>query len=254
MLSQVDDLVSIITPAFRAAGVIEDTIRSVIAQTHEKWEMLIADDCSPDNTREVVERWVQMDPRIRLIRLNENAGPAAARNAALEVATGRWIAFLDSDDLWNPQKLEKSISCARRDGAAIVYTGFNRISADGTRIGRQIAVPLGLTYTQLLGNTAIATSTVLIDRLKVGDFRMRKTFYDDFDCWLNILKSGHRAVGMPESLMHYRVMDGSVSRNKKKSAMHVWQAYRRLEKLSLALSLWYFAHYLANGILKYRKF
>jgi teichuronic acid biosynthesis glycosyltransferase TuaG len=252
--AQHPDRVSIITPAYKAAGYVEETIRSVLAQTHQDWELLIADDCSPDDTRAVVQRWAEQDPRIRLIALERNGGPAAARNAALAQASGRWVAFLDSDDLWLPTKLERAIGAARASGAALVFTGFRRITADSKTVGRYIGVPTTLTYRQLLGNTAIATSTVLLDRQQTGEVRMRKTYYDDFDCWLQLLKRGLGAVGVDEDLMRYRVMQQSVSRNKKRSAMHVWRAYRELEGLGPIGATWYFANYGLRAWWKYRRF
>lgn len=249
-----NDLVSIITPAFRSALVIGETIKSVIAQTHSSWEMLIVEDCSPDNTRDVIRQWAQTDPRVRLIAQERNGGPATARNAALEQASGRWIAFLDSDDLWLPLKLERTLAHAQAHQAALTFTGFRRITADGTKVGGYIGAPRSLSYRQLLGNTAIATSTVLLDRKVVGDIRMKKTYYDDFDCWLQILKRGHLAYGLDEDLMHYRVMGQSVSRNKRHSSAHVWRAYRDLEGFSLPAALWYFSQYAIRGVLKYKKF
>jgi teichuronic acid biosynthesis glycosyltransferase TuaG len=248
------DRVSIITPAYKAAAFVEETIHSVLAQTHHDWELLIADDCSPDDTRTVVRRWAESDPRIRLIELEQNGGPAAARNASLAQASGRWIAFLDSDDLWLPTKLERAIAVARSSGAALVFTGFRRITADSRTVGRYISVPPRLNYRQLLGNTAIATSTVLLDREQTGEVRMRKTYYDDFDCWLQLLKRGLSAVGIDEDLMRYRVMQQSVSRNKKRSALHVWRAYRELEGLGPVASSWYFANYGLRAWWKYRRF
>lgn len=249
-----NDLVSIITPAFRAASFIGETIKSVVAQTYPNWEMLIAEDCSPDNTREVIREWALAEPRVKLVVMEHNGGPALARNAALEQATGRWIAFLDSDDLWLPDKLERTIAHAHAYQAALVFTGFRRISTDGSATGRYVNVPRSMSYRQLLGNTAIATSTVLLDRNVVGEVRMKKTYYDDFDCWLQILKRGHLAFGLDEDLMRYRVMNQSVSRNKRRSALHVWRAYRDLEKLNLPLSLWHFSRYAVRGLLKYRQF
>lgn len=248
------ELVSIITPAFRAAKVIEETIASVRGQTHTEWEMLIADDCSPDHTRDIVREWSARDPRIRLIALEKNGGPALARNAALQQARGPWIAFLDSDDLWPPEKLERSLAFARERDAAFVFTGFRRISADGTLRGRYIAAPPRLSYRQLLGNTAIATSTVVLDRRRTGPVEMRKTYYDDFDCWLRLLKQGLVAHGLDEDLMRYRVMNQSVSRNKRNSALQVWRAYRQLERLSVPASAWYFSQYAVRAWLKYHQF
>lgn len=249
-----DRLVSIIVPAWKAAAFIDRTIESVVAQTYPHWEMLIADDCSPDNTREVVEQWVRKDARVQLIALAKNGGPAAARNAAIERARGRWIAFLDSDDMWLPTKLERSLAHAGAHSAALVFTGFRRVTQDGSRTGEYIGVPRTLTYRQLLGNTAIATSTVLIDRSIAGDVHMERTYYDDFVCWLSILKRGHVAHGLDEDLMRYRVLAQSVSRNKGKSAREVWKTYRRVERLGLLPSAWYFSRYALNALRKYRRF
>jgi teichuronic acid biosynthesis glycosyltransferase TuaG len=249
------DCVSIITPAYRAAGTLDETIRSVLAQGHADWEMLIAEDCGPDETRDLVRGWASRDPRIRLIELDRNGGPAAARNAALREARGRWIAFLDSDDLWLPEKLERQLAFHRsRPGLKLSFTGFRRISADGSQTGRYIAVPAALDYRALLGNTAIATSTVIVDRAETGDFGMKKTYYDDFACWLALLKPGGIAAGLDEDLMRYRVMDASVSRDKGNSAKQVWLAYREVERLGPVASAWYFTQYATRAWLKYRRF
>jgi teichuronic acid biosynthesis glycosyltransferase TuaG len=249
-----EQTVSIIVPAYRAAGVIPETIDSVIAQTWPQWELLVADDCSPDDTREVVARRAAGDSRIKLIALEKNGGPAAARNAALAQARGRWIAFLDSDDLWLPAKLERSLAHAHATRAALVFTGYRRISQDGARTGGYIGVPAALTYAGLLGNTAIATSTVLLDRAVTGDIRMQPVYYDDFVCWLDILKRGFVAHGLDEDLMRYRVMARSVSRNKGRSAQEVWKTYRQVEKLGIAASAWHFSRYALHALGKYSRF
>ena len=249
-----NDLVSIITPAYRCGGVVRETIRSVLDQTYPHWEMLIVEDCSPDDTRNVLRECTAVDPRIRLIEQQNNGGPAMSRNAGLERMQGRWIAFLDSDDLWLPKKLESSIAFAEANRAPFVFTGFRRIPADGGREGRYIGVPRTLNYRQLLGNTAIATSTVLLDRRIVGEVRMRKTYYDDFDCWLQLLKPGRTAYGLDEDLMRYRVMGQSVSSNKRNSAAKVWRAYRDQEHLSVPTAIWYFMNYAVRGLLKYERY
>lgn len=249
------ELVSIITPAYCAAGVILETIRSVQAQTYSNWELLIAEDCGPDATRDIVSDAAQADSRIKLLEMPQNGGPAMARNLALSKAQGRWLAFLDSDDLWQPDKLERQLHFHKaHSGAVISFTGFRRISADGRHIGRYISVPATLDYYALLGNTAIATSTVLVDRHASGEFRMTKTYYDDFACWLKLLKSGGIAIGLDQDLMRYRVMAASVSRNKLNSAKQVWKSFRNIEKLSFSQSLWYFVKYSFHAIMKYRNF
>lgn len=233
---------------------VGETIESVLQQTYPHWEMLVVDDCSPDDTCAVVAAWSERDPRVRLIRSERNGGPAAARNRGIAAASGRWLAFLDSDDLWLPRKLERCIDHAQATSSPLVFTGFRRISFDGSQTGRYIGVPERIDYRRLLRNTAIATSTVLIDRTKVGTVHMKKTYYDDFACWLEILKPGRVAHGLDEDLMRYRVVANSVSRNKRNSAWQVWQTYRGVEGLSLPLSLWSFAGYSWNGYLKYRRF
>jgi teichuronic acid biosynthesis glycosyltransferase TuaG len=249
-----DDLVSIITPAYRVEKIVQDTIDSVKSQTYRHWEMLVADDCSPDETASVISAAAATDPRVRLIPCNINGGPAAARNAALAQARGRWIAFLDSDDLWLPEKLEETIRHAVENRSALTYTGFRRISYDGVETGGYISVPKSLTYQQLLGNTAIATSTVLVDRRLIGDISMKKVYYDDFVCWLEILKKGFEAHGLNKDLMRYRVVANSISRNKRRSAAEVWKTYRQVENLGFVTSAWYFSRYAFNALAKYWKF
>lgn len=249
-----DNLVSIITPAYRASMTIGETIQSVIDQTYSDWEMLVADDCSPDDTRAIVQKWSARDPRVRLIAMPQNGGPAAARNGAIAAANGRWLAFLDADDLWLPDKLERQLSYHRSKEAKISFTGFRRISADGGNIGRLIQVPNELDYQKLLSNTAIATSTVIVDRMLSGSVTMKNTYYDDFACWLDILRSSGRAVGLNQDLMRYRVLAKSVSRNKRNSAYQVWRAYRHVEKLGFFSSLYHFSGYAIRGLFKYRQF
>lgn len=247
-------LVSIITPAWKAADHIAETIVSVQKQTYSSWEMLISDDCSPDNTCEIIESFIAKDYRIKLIQLSENGGPARARNIALDKARGRYIAFLDSDDLWLPKKLESQLAFHQSQEAHLSYTAYRRISMESQRIGRLIQVPERMTYSQVLSNTAIATSTVIVDRKRTGDFEMKPIYYDDFGCWLQLLRLGGFAAGLNEDLMRYRVREGSVSRNKWRSAKEVWKTFRKVEKLNLLCSAWHFSHYCHNALKKYRHF
>lgn len=249
-----DALVSIITPAYRVEMIVEHTIRSVLQQTYQKWELLVADDASPDGTANIVAAFAKCDPRIRLIRCEVNGGPAVARNAALAQARGRWIAFLDSDDFWVPTKLEETLAFAREHCSVLTFTGFRRISSTGCEVGRYIPVPYRLGYYELLGNTAIATSTVLIDRCLAGDFRMKTVFYDDFACWLELLRRGCFAYGLNKDLMRYRVQSDSISRNKWRSALEVWRTYRKVEKIGLFRSVWSFSCYIVRAVQKYRNF
>jgi teichuronic acid biosynthesis glycosyltransferase TuaG len=246
--------VSILTPAFNAATTIAETIASVQAQTHTEWEMIVVDDCSRDVTRDLVRGIGDRDPRVRLVEQPRNGGPARARQAALDAARHAQVAFLDADDLWLPAKLERQLAFMRERNAAFSYTEYRRISADGERVGRWVRVPDRMTYSRLLGNTAIATSTVLIDRGATGPLAMTETYYDDFVLWLGILKRGFVAEGLHEDLMRYRVLAKSVSRNKANSARHVWRTYRDVERLPLARAAWSFAGYASRALLKYRAF
>jgi len=250
-----DGLVSIVTPAFRAGRFIADTIKSVQAQTYQNWEMIIVDDCSPDNTCEIVERAAVDDARIRLIRHKTNGGiPAYARNTALAVANGRWIAFLDSDDLWLPDKLKKQIEFHKKKAALISYTAFRRFSDKDGRVGRRIAVPDMLSYEGALGNTAIATSTVLVDRAKAGNFSMTITHCEDFVTWLKLLKIHSPAYGLNDDLMRYRVVQNSYSRDKIKYAIRVWKAYREDLHFGVFPAVRFFSEYAIRAVLKYLRF
>ncbi len=247
-------LVSIITPSWNVEGLIGETIASVQAQTFPDWELLIADDCSTDNTAAMIESFAAKDPRVKLIRQPRNGGPALARQAAIEQAQGRFVAFLDSDDLWLPTKLERQIAFAREHRAALSFTAFRRINEDGSVTGRLISVPASLTYDQLLRNTAIATLTAMIDRDISGPIAMKNEGYDDFCLWLDVLRPGHVAYGLNEDLARYRVRGVSVSSRPLRSAGWVWRIYRNVERLSLRKSAWCFAHWGARAWLKRREF
>ena len=247
-------LVSIITPSWNVERLIGETIESVQAQTLRDWELLIADDCSTDNTAAMIESYAAKDPRVKLIRQPRNSGPALARQAAIEQAQGRFIAFLDSDDLWLPAKLERQVAFAREHRAALSYTAFRRINENGSVTGRLIAVPASLSYDQLLKNTSIATLTALVDREISGPIAMKNEGYDDFCLWLSILKPGHVAWGLNEDLARYRVRGVSVSSRRGRAAGWVWHIYRNVERLSLPKSAWCFAHWAARAWLKRRQF
>jgi teichuronic acid biosynthesis glycosyltransferase TuaG len=250
----IDELVSIVTPAFNAEQYLPQTIESVLKQSHVGWELLVADDCSKDGTRAIVETLARGDDRVRLIALERNGGPAMARQAAVDAARGRYVAFLDSDDVWLPGKLERQLEFMRQRAAGLSFTAFRRMSADSSRVGRLIHVPSMLTYSELLGNTAIATSTAMIDRGLTGPFGVVRTYYDDFALWLEITRRGFPAFGLDEDLMRYRVLGGSVSRHKGRSAIMVWRTYREVEKLGIVHSSWCFARYAVNAFAKYRAF
>ena len=249
----INNKVSIVMPAYKAEKTVAKAIQSVKAQSYKRWQLLVVDDGSPDDTACIVHALAKLDKRIKLLR-QANAGPALARQNAIDHADGRYIAFLDSDDLWLPEKLERQLAFMAKHNAALSYTAFRRVHQDGCCPGKLISIPPKLTYNMLLGNTAIATSTAIIDRSLTGELRITKTYYDDFVLWLGILKRGHLALGLNDDLMRYRVMNESVSSNKLKSARMVWRTYRDIEKLNLPLAMLHFIRYAANSLHKYKTF
>jgi teichuronic acid biosynthesis glycosyltransferase TuaG len=247
-------LVSVITPAWNAADYIAVTIESVRAQTMPDWEMLIADDGSDDRTPEIVAGVARSDPRVKLLRCRENGGPARARQVAVDAASGRYLAFLDSDDLWLPAKLERQVAFMAAKEAALSYTSFRRISADGKRTGRPRPIPASLSYRQLLCNTAIATLTAMVDRSIAGAVSITNAGNEDFCLWLSILRRGHVAHGLREDLARYRVRDNSLSSRPLRSAGWVWHVYRRVEHLSWPDAAWCLTNFAVRAWAKRLRF
>lgn len=245
-------IVSVITPVYNAEKYIENTINSVRNQTYTDFEMILIDDCSTDNSREVIENLIKIDDRIRYILLDQNSGAAVARNAGIEAARGRYISFLDSDDVWRPNKLEKQLNFMKKNKHAFTYTAFETITEDGKLIQEKVAVPSRLNYKQLLKNTAIACSTVILDREMLGDFRMplvRKG--QDTATWLNLLReSVDYAYGLNEVLSSYRKVQGSISDDKVSALKRTWNTYRNIERLPFFKALYYFIWYVFNATKK----
>lgn len=245
------DLVSIVMPSYNSAHFIEEAIQSVLSQSYITWELLIVDDCSIDNSVEIIKQWTQKDKRIHLFSLEKNVGAAAARNIALENAQGRYIAFLDSDDVWEPEKLQKQVEYMKIHGYAFVYSSYYLMQENGKKLGKIITVPVSIEYHQYLRNTIIGCLTVLIDKKQTGDFRMPliKSSHD-MALWLLIMKRGFRAYGMSEVLAGYRLVSTSNTAKKWKAAKDVWRVYREIEKLSYGYALFCFCGYVWNAIMK----
>ena len=247
-----EDLVSIITPCYNSSEFIQETIQSVQNQTYTKWQLLIIDDCSADNSTELIEKLAESDSRITLIKNTVNLGAAETRNKGLDAAEGRFIAFLDSDDLWAPEKLEKQLLFMKTNKYPIVFTAYNLVDEHGVSMNQIIQTVKVLDYSSYLKNTIIGMSTSLIDRELAGsDFRFHniRTRQDTF-LWISLLRTGLKAYGMSEILASYRVRRDSISANKWKAAKQTWFVYYHLEKLGLLKSLYYFSHYMFNAIKK----
>lgn len=237
-------IVSIITPAHNSERFLPETIGSVLAQTFSQWEMIIIDDVSTDSTPEIVRRFARDDPRVRLLRLETKAGAGGARNAGMDAARGHYLAFLDSDDLWLPQKLEVQVEVMRTTGAPFTYAGYRMIDENGIVLGRPIHAPPSMSYRQLLKNTAIGCLTVMLDREVCAGARMPALRrHEDLALWYALLKRGIVARGIAEDLARYRIVRGSRSRDKLSTAAHMWKVYREVEKLSLPDALWCFVNY-----------
>lgn len=238
-MKEADKLVSIIVPVYNAGAYIEETIDMVKAQTYENWELILVDDCSEDESRKKIEGRQEQD-RIRLIAKKSNEGAARARNTGIEAARGRYIAFLDADDVWAPEKLEKELAFMESRQAAFVFTAYEFGDEKARGTGRVVHVPPVLSYEKALSRTVIFTSTVLLDTQKTGRelIRMPEVKSEDTATWWKILKNGFTAYGLNEVLAVYRRPARSLSSNKLEAIRRIWNLYRKQEKLSLWYSVY----------------
>ena len=244
-----NNLVSIITPSYNSSRFIEECVGSVLSQTYVNWEMLIVDDYSADNSLQILKKY--NDKRIQLIELDKNVGASESRNVAIRKAKGKYIAFLDSDDLWEPQKLEKQISFMEKEDVAFSFSTYQPISDDDSKLYSIIHAPKIVTYSSYLKKTIIGCLTVIIDREKTGGFEMPNIRSShDMALWLLIMRRGFDAYGLDENLARYRIVSTSNTANKWRAAKDVWMVYRQFEKLSFFYSIWCFLNYAFNAIIK----
>ena len=244
--------VSIIVPMYNAEKVIGKTIESVLSQTYENWEMLIMNDVSTDNSLAVVNEFAKKDDRIKYIKLENNSGAAIARNKALSESRGRFIAYLDADDLWKKNKIQNQIDFMLAHDYAFVCSNYEKIDINN-KILKQVKIPKEINYKLFLRNTIIQTVGVMIDSRKTGrellmmpNVRRRQ----DAATWCQLLKSGFNCYGVPEFLSYYRVVPNSLSSNKIKAIKGTWFLYRKIEKLSLVNACFCFFGYAINAVKK----
>lgn len=228
-------LVSIIMPAYNCADYIVESIRSVQSQTYRNWELIIADDKSTDGTVDIVRVMAEDDNRIRLLETDRNLGPAAARNRAMDVANGNYIAFLDSDDVWYPDKLQKQLDFMEANGYSFTYTAYEKINERSEKMGIVVSAPKSVNYPSMLyRGDPIGNLTVVYDATKLGKFYVpdiKKR--NDFALWLKIMHACERAYGLNEVLASYRVRSGSISSTRKSELLkYYWKLYHDIEKLS----------------------
>jgi len=243
----------VVMPAYNAEQFIRAAIESVQQQTVADFELIIVDDCSDDHTCMIAEELARNDSRIRFLRNPENIGVARTRNRAFALCRGSYVALLDSDDLWYPDKLEKQIQAAERAGADIVYCSYAIIDADNKHICADFMVPEKTDLKAMLAKSVISCSTALLTRTTAQEYLFPVDYYhEDYVYWLQLLQSGKRAVGVPDVLAAYRVSEHSRASNKFQSAKRRWQIYRNHMKFSWVQSAWYFSKYAWNGRIKYQ--
>lgn len=231
-------LVSIITPTYNSEKFISDAIQSVQKQTHPNWEMIIVDDCSKDKTVEIIQNFMEEDHRIHLIQLHKNSGAGMARNTALTEAKGRYIAFLDSDDVWKAEKLSKQIAFMQTQGLPFTFSFYEHIDEKGNPLNKRIEAPQKLRYRQLffcnfVGNLTGIYDTDYFGKIAISSIRKRQ----DWIVWLTILKKIKTAQPVPESLALYRIREDSVSASKIALLKPNYIVYRKFHKRSVLASL-----------------
>ncbi len=247
----VKGLVSIITPTFNCASFIGQTIQSIQSQTYANWELLIVDDCSTDDTSDVVRAYLQEDSRITYVRLDKNSGPAQARNASMGLAKGEYMAFCDSDDLWMPEKLQSQLDFMKANGHSFSCTSYQIMNESGDKLGRVIRAVKKCDYNRMLldcpvGNSSVMYNVARLGRFTVPDIRKR----NDDALWLQMLKKEKYIWGMPQVLMKYRIRGNSVSRKKVELIKYHWQLYREIEHLSVFRSAFHVLYWIMLKILR----
>lgn len=248
-----ESLVSIIMPVYNSEKFIDEAIQSVLSQTYKNWELIIVDDCSKDNSLQIIQGYVKKDSRIHLYQTDKPSGsPTHPRNVAIEHAQGRYIAFLDSDDAWFPSKLSEQIPLFDNAKIAVVYSNYEKISEEGERTDRVVKAPDYATYSKLLRGNVIGNVTGIYDVSKVGKIFMQKMHHEDYILWLEILKNGFIAKNTNTVLALYRIRKSSVSSNKSKVLKWQWNIYTKVERINPIKASYLFLCYAFNAFKKSR--
>lgn len=246
-------LVSIITPTFNSAKYIAETIQSVQNQTYSNWEMIIVDDASSDETITVIEKVQENDSRIILVRQKNNVGPAITRNTGIQKASGKFMTFLDADDIWFEDFIENSIKTIQKTGISFVFSSYRRANEELEFVYSDFIVPQKVTYTDILKTNSISCLTAFLDIEALGKKEMPIIHKrQDMGLWLKYLKEIPFAYGIQEPKAIYRIRKNSLSRKKSDLIKYQWQFYREVEKLSVFESLYYLIQWAIRGFLKYR--
>lgn len=246
-------LVSIVTPTYNCGKFIEETIKSVLNQTYKNWEMIIVDDCSTDNTGEIVKKYVDADDRIIYYCLDNNSGAAVARSKAIELARGNYIAFLDSDDLWTTDKLEVQLNIMKKNKWNFTCTSYEQIDEDSNSLDKVIKSIPRTNYNRLLLDCPVGNSTVMYNVEKMGKFvvpNIRKR--NDDALWLQMLKKEKYIYGIDKVLMKYRIRGNSISSNKLQLVKYHWILYRKVERLSIIRSIFHICYWIFLKIFHFK--
>ena len=247
-------LVSVIMPAYNAASFIEEAISSVVNQTITDWELIVIDDGSSDATREIIAKLGECDDRIHVVMNAENMGVARTRNRGLDLCQGRYVAFLDSDDYWNPCLLEKMIACAEETQADIIYCSYELVNEQNQKVCNDFIVPRGTTFEESIVRSVITCSTVLITSEIAKNHRFPTNMYhEDIALWFQLLRDGKIARGVPEVLAAYRQRSDSRSAGKIRSACRRWPIYRKHLKLSVLKCIITTVKYGYYGLKKFKR-
>ena len=242
-------LVSIITPLYNSEIFIEETIESVLKQTYKEWEMIIVNDCSKDKGMEIVKKYSEKDKRIKLFNNKINLGGAGTRNVAIKNSQGKYIAFLDSDDIWKENKLEKQIKFMEKNNYYFSYTKYERINEAGEKMNLVSIIPDKLNYKDMLKRDSIGCLTAIYNQESLGKIYMPNIrINQDYALWLEILKKTKYAYGLQENLALYRVRENSLSQKKLKQLKYFWEMYRKYNKQSILKSSWYLLNNIVDSI------
>ncbi len=251
-MKYIDDLVSVIMPIYNSEKYLYETLESIYNQSYENIEIVLVDDCSTDKSAQMIKEAQKKHSSIVYFCQPENMGAGAARNKALELSKGRYVAFLDSDDIWMPDKIERQINHMKKNNTSFSYTAIEMIDGNSKIIKSKRSIKECCDYKYLLHNTIIATSSVVIDRSIAGDFRMPlRRGGQDYATWLMLLRSGTVACGINEALVKYRVSNGSLSSNKFKSIKQVWEIQTNDEKINKVSAVFHIMCFGFNALKKY---
>ncbi len=245
-------LISVVMPLYNAERFLEKSVESVLNQTFKDFELIIIDDCSSDSSLKVAENLADSNNRIRIIKNPKNKGVAETRNNGIREAKGKYIALLDSDDIWEKTKLEKQIKLLEKEEAQISYCSYGFINENDEPIKKPFIVPECTNFNKMLVKSVISCSTALIESELLKNHNFNSEFYhEDYVLWMELLKTNAKAVGNTEVLAYYRQVSGSRSNDKRNAAIHRWKIYRKALKLSFPKSCISFVQYAFNALMKY---